>query len=128
MSSTVTVPLVGSSSAPISDSSEVLPEPEGPVSATNSPGSSVSETSATATTGPGCTRDTAATTTRAPCSAMDPDGIVEVHAPLAAHRDDDAQLQRDPARARGPGEGPVVQAPGERVRRVSAGARLRARR
>ncbi len=39
------VPAVGRSSAPISCSSVVLPEPEGPVSATSSPGSIVNETS-----------------------------------------------------------------------------------
>jgi hypothetical protein len=35
------------------ESSDVLPEPEGPVRTTNSPGSSVSETPSTATIGPG---------------------------------------------------------------------------
>jgi hypothetical protein len=35
------------------DSSEVLPEPDGPVRTTNSPGSRVSETPSTATIGPG---------------------------------------------------------------------------
>src|SRR5215211_6509140 len=104
----------------MSDSSDVLPEPEGPVSATNSPGSSVSETLATATTGPGWTRDTASTATRAPCSAMDLDGIVEVHAALAADTDDHPQLQRDPHRAARPGERAVAHAPLERIGRMPA--------
>src|SRR5213076_1002165 len=127
MPSTVTVPLVGWSSAPISDSSDVLPDPEGPVSATNSPGSSVSETSATATTGPGWTRDTASTSTRAPsCSAMDLDRIVEMHAALPAHAQDHAQDQRDADRPARPGERRVAEAAGERVGRMTARPRLRA--
>src|SRR6476619_876379 len=102
MSSTVTDPLVGWSSAPIRDSSDVLPEPDGPVSATNSPGSIVSVTSATATTGPGWTRDTASAMTRAPsCSVTDLDGIVEVGDPPAADADDDPQRQRHADRALG---------------------------
>jgi hypothetical protein len=37
----------------MSESSEVLPDPDGPVRTTNSPGSIVSETPSTATIGPG---------------------------------------------------------------------------
>src|SRR3954465_6536024 len=109
------LPLVGWSRAPISDSRDVLPEPEGPVSATNSPGSIVSETSDTATTGPGCTRDTASAATRAPCSAMDLDGIVEIDAALAANAHDDAQRQREAHGSPRPGERAVVHAPLERI-------------
>src|SRR3954452_13807462 len=118
------VPLVGWSSAPMSESSDVLPEPEGPVSATNSPGSIVSETSDTATTGPGCTRDTASAVTRAPRSAMDLDGIVEIDAALPADAHDDAQLQRDAHGAPRPAERAVVHASRERVGRLAARARL----
>src|SRR5438067_13366174 len=70
-------PDVGASRAPISDSSVVLPEPDGPVSATNSPGSSVSDTLATATTGPGWTRLTSSTTTRAPAFAATYDSAAD---------------------------------------------------
>src|SRR5690349_24891879 len=109
--STSTVPVVGRSRPPISDSSDVLPEPDGPVSATNSPGSSVSETSATATTGPGWTRDTPSATTRLPCSAVDLDGIVQVDRSLAGHAHDHAQRQREADGAARPAEGAVVHAP-----------------
>src|SRR3954453_2835996 len=119
MPSTSMLPLVGWSSAPMSESSDVLPEPEGPVSATNSPGSSVSETSDTATTGPGCTRDTASTMTRAPCSAMDLDGIVEIDAALPADAKDDAQRQREAHGSPRPAERAVVHAPPERIGRVA---------
>ena len=83
----MTVPLVGWSSAPMSDSSDVLPEPDGPVSATNSPGSSVSETSddrddrPRVDPGHGVDGDAGALS-----SAMDLDRIVEVHAPFPRTR------------------------------------------
>ena len=80
------------------DSSEVLPEPDGPVRTTNSPGSIVRETPSTATTGPGCTRRTSLTTTRAPRawqeSTLDTNPVVEVLL-VVAGLDHDPELQRD---------------------------------
>src|SRR5215212_3173291 len=93
-----TRPDVGRSSTPMSESSDVLPEPDGPVRTTNSPDSSSSETSSTATTGPGCTRRTCSTTTRAPravaarvCSTTDTDLVVELHGAHALDLDDDTE-------------------------------------
>ena len=50
---TRTVPAVGRSSVPATASRVDFPDPDGPVTATNSPGSTVSDTSRSATTG-GC--------------------------------------------------------------------------
>src|SRR5690348_1361549 len=107
-------PLVGASSPPIIASSEVLPEPLGPVSATNSPGSRVSDTSATETIGPGWTRETPSTTTRAPetarrpgsavSSAMNADLPAVGDRPHALHGDDGLEDQVDPDRPARPDE------------------------
>src|SRR5437868_10817861 len=107
----------------MSDSSDVLPEPDGPVRATNSPGSRVSETSATATTGPGWTRPSWSATTRAPRgsrSLADTNRVVEVDAALALDRDDDAQRQREADRPARPDERPVAHAALERIGGVAA--------
>src|SRR3954451_13384452 len=111
--STSTRPAVGRSSAPIIDSSDVLPDPDGPVRATNSPGSSVSETSWTATISPGCSRRTCSAPTRAPwgpepgvvvvCSAMYTDHVIEVLAAAALDLHDHPEGQREPHRAGRPG-------------------------
>src|SRR5690606_8986848 len=105
------------------DSSVVLPEPDGPVSATNSPGSSVRDTSSSATTSGGWRRPTRSTATRAPraspASAEDTDAPVEVLAPLPADRHGDAERERVADRARGP-QDRVAVAAAERVRSLPA--------
>ena len=63
--STAIVPAVGRARQPMIAISVLLPEPEGPISATNSPGSRRSEASPTATTRPNLF-DTWSTTTSAP--------------------------------------------------------------
>src|SRR5438094_52902 len=50
--SSVTVPLVGGSSAPSTYRSELLPLPDGPITAAASPGASVNETPARTVNGP----------------------------------------------------------------------------
>src|SRR6188472_172055 len=118
MPSTSTVPELGRSRSPMIESSEVLPEPEGPVSTTNSPGSRASETPSTATIGPGCTRRTSSTTTRAPRTSLgsvpDTDLVVEVLL-VVVSLDHDPELQPDPHRALGPADRVAVaplEAPG----------------
>src|SRR3954451_5597896 len=125
---TVTVPLVGRSKPAISASSDDLPEPDGPVSATSSPGSSVSDTPSTATILPGWTRRTSSTTTRAPpgvaplrpgCtpgSATGTDPVVVV--PGATPLDADLDAEREPVAdgARRPRERGIAHDAHERVR------------
>src|SRR5947209_5923125 len=116
----------------MSDSSDVLPEPDGPVRATNSPGSMLRETSHTATTGPGWTRPRPSVTTRAPTgagrSAVDTHRVIEVDAALVRDPDDHAQGQREADGPPRPDEGAVAHAALEGVRRVAAGPGPRARR
>src|ERR1700752_4001923 len=89
------------------DSREVLPDPDGPVRTTNSPGSRVSETSSSATTGPGCTRRTCSTTTRAPRapvdSPLDTDLVVEVLL-VVLRFDHDPELDPNPDRSPRPAD------------------------
>src|SRR5947209_18792094 len=108
------------------DSSEVFPEPEGPRSATNSPGSSTSDTPSSATMGPRKTRLTSLTTTRAPpvggaeravVSATDLDRPVSMLGPHPSHRDDDAEGQGEADGPLGPDD-PVGELTGERPRGV----------
>src|SRR5262249_50785178 len=132
--STSTVPDVGRSRSPMIESNDVLPDPDGPVSTTNSPGSKVSETPSTATTGPGCTRRTSRTTTRAPrasvSSALDTNLVVEVLLVMVG-LDHDPELQPDADRALGPADRvPIapLEAPGVVARApVRAGCVVRAR-
>src|SRR5436190_1316432 len=100
------------------DRSEVLPDPEGPVRTTNSSGSMVSETPSRATTGPGCTRRTLSTTTRAPRpffdSALDTYPVVQVLL-VVLRLDQNPELQPEANRPLGPADGvPVaaLEAPG----------------
>src|SRR5919201_3986838 len=134
--STSTVPSVGRSSAPISDSSEVLPDPDGPVSAVKSPGSSVSEIPSSATIESWGTRRTSVTLTCAPprpvapaagsTSASDTDPIVELlrAAPPGMHHDSEDQPVPDgPSR---PDDRPVPVASPERIGRVATRVAARA--
>src|SRR5689334_8184759 len=66
--STLMVPASGRCRLPIMFSSVLLPQPDGPFSATNSPGSIRSDASRTATTRPNCF-ETPSTTTSAPPAA-----------------------------------------------------------
>src|SRR5919108_813679 len=118
--STSTVPSVGRSSAPITDSSEVLPDPEGPVSAVKSPGSSASEIPSRATIEPGCPLRTPLTTTRAPRPSLpDTHPVVEVPGAAALRLHHDAERQPVADRPRRPGHRPVAVGALERIRRAA---------